>query len=51
MHVDTNMLIEAWHALLKIKFMNGQRNRRMDNLIYLLVDVGMYLRRFCAGLS
>ena len=39
-HVDTNMLIEAWHSVLKIKFMNGKRNRRMDNIVYLLVSIG-----------
>lgn len=39
-HVDTNMLIEAWHSVLKMKFMGGQRNRRMDNLLYLLVEIG-----------
>ncbi|PPQ68734.1 hypothetical protein CVT24_007561 [Panaeolus cyanescens] len=34
---DTNMLVEAWHHLLKGKFMQGKRNRRLDHLIYLLV--------------
>lgn len=37
-HVDTNMLIEAWHSVLKMKFMEGKRNRRMDNLVYLLTN-------------
>jgi hypothetical protein len=34
---DTNMLVEAWHHLLKGKFMQGKRNRRLDHLIYVLV--------------
>ncbi|KAF6740966.1 hypothetical protein DFP72DRAFT_835956, partial [Ephemerocybe angulata] len=33
---DTNMLVEAWHHLLKGKFMQGKRNRRLDQLIYIL---------------
>lgn len=35
--IDTNMLIEAWHHVLKGKFMRGKRNRRLDQLIYILV--------------
>lgn len=35
--IDTNMLIEAWHHVLKGKFMDGKRNRRLDQLIYILV--------------
>ncbi|PPR02766.1 hypothetical protein CVT24_002240 [Panaeolus cyanescens] len=34
---DTNMLVEAWHHVLKGKFMQGKRNRRLDHLIYILV--------------
>ncbi|KAH6912277.1 hypothetical protein BKA70DRAFT_1056611, partial [Coprinopsis sp. MPI-PUGE-AT-0042] len=34
---DTNMLVEAWHHVLKGKFMEGKRNRRLDHLIYLLI--------------
>ncbi|KAJ7588438.1 hypothetical protein C8J56DRAFT_890227 [Mycena floridula] len=34
---DTNMLVEAWHHLLKSKFLEGKRNRRLDHLIYILV--------------
>ncbi|KAJ6475882.1 hypothetical protein DFH09DRAFT_1469505, partial [Mycena vulgaris] len=30
---DTNMLIEAWHSVLKGKFLHGKRNRRLDHLI------------------
>ncbi|KAJ7347037.1 hypothetical protein DFH08DRAFT_700757 [Mycena albidolilacea] len=35
---DTNMLIEAWHHLLKGKFLQGKRNRHMDHLISTLID-------------
>lgn len=35
--IDTNMLIEAWHHVLKGKFMDGKRNHRLDQLIYILV--------------
>jgi hypothetical protein len=35
---DTNMLVEAWHHLLKGTFMQGKRNRRLDHLIHILVD-------------
>jgi len=35
---DTNMLVEAWHHLLKGTFMEGKRNRRLDHLIHILVD-------------
>ncbi|KAH6876472.1 hypothetical protein BKA70DRAFT_1478441 [Coprinopsis sp. MPI-PUGE-AT-0042] len=35
---DTNMLLEAWHHLLKGKFMEGKRNRRLDHLIFLLTE-------------
>ncbi|KAJ7740846.1 hypothetical protein B0H16DRAFT_1324200 [Mycena metata] len=35
---DTNMLIEAWHHVLKGKFLHGKRNRRLDHLIRTLVD-------------
>ncbi|KAF9552751.1 hypothetical protein CPC08DRAFT_601808, partial [Agrocybe pediades] len=33
---DTNMLVEAWHHLLKGTFLEGKRNRRLDHLIYVL---------------
>lgn len=36
--IDTNMLIEAWHHVLKGKFMKGRRNRRMDHLLHILID-------------
>ncbi|KAE9384470.1 hypothetical protein BT96DRAFT_755443, partial [Gymnopus androsaceus JB14] len=35
---DTNMLIEAWHHVLKGKFLHGKRNRRADFLIHCLVE-------------
>ncbi|KDR65956.1 hypothetical protein GALMADRAFT_45345, partial [Galerina marginata CBS 339.88] len=35
---DTNMLVEAWHHLLKGTFMQGKRNRRLDHLIHILVE-------------
>ncbi|KAJ7779485.1 hypothetical protein DFH07DRAFT_730176, partial [Mycena maculata] len=34
---DTNMLIEAWHSVLKCKFFHGKRNRRLDHLLYILL--------------
>ncbi|KAF8972452.1 hypothetical protein BDZ97DRAFT_1637798, partial [Flammula alnicola] len=36
---DTNMLIEAWHHVLKGKFLEGRRNRRLDHLIHILMDL------------
>ncbi|KAJ7707068.1 hypothetical protein B0H16DRAFT_1269069, partial [Mycena metata] len=40
---DTNMLIEAWHHVLKGKFLHGKRNCRLDHLIStLLADVLPY---------
>ncbi|KAF8952885.1 hypothetical protein BDZ97DRAFT_1680484, partial [Flammula alnicola] len=35
---DTNMLIEAWHHVLKGKFLEGRRNRRLDHLLHILID-------------
>ncbi|KAJ7867319.1 hypothetical protein B0H13DRAFT_2351978 [Mycena leptocephala] len=35
---DTNMLIEAWHHVLKGKFLHGKRNRRMDHLLNTLLN-------------
>ncbi|KAF8956366.1 hypothetical protein BDZ97DRAFT_1645896, partial [Flammula alnicola] len=35
---DTNMLIEAWHHVFKGKFLEGRRSRRMDHLVYVLVE-------------
>ncbi|KAG8922354.1 hypothetical protein FRC02_011910 [Tulasnella sp. 418] len=32
------MLIEAWHHVLKGKFLHGKRNRRLDQLLYVLVE-------------
>ncbi|KAF8887878.1 hypothetical protein CPB84DRAFT_1816607 [Gymnopilus junonius] len=34
---DTNMLLEVWHHVLKGKFLEGQRNRRVDHLVYIPV--------------
>ncbi|KAJ7618887.1 hypothetical protein DFH06DRAFT_909829, partial [Mycena polygramma] len=34
---DTNMLVEAWHHVLKGKFLLGKRNRRLDHLLYTLM--------------
>ncbi|PBK60362.1 hypothetical protein ARMSODRAFT_852105, partial [Armillaria solidipes] len=39
---DTNMLLEAWHHLLKGNFAEGKRNQRLDHLIHLLVVVSMH---------
>ncbi|KAJ7270577.1 hypothetical protein C8J57DRAFT_998235, partial [Mycena rebaudengoi] len=35
---DTNMLIEAWHHVLKGKFLHGKRNRRLDHLLSTLIN-------------
>lgn len=35
---DTNMLVEAWHHVLKGTFMQGKQNRCLDQLIFVLVD-------------
>ncbi|KAJ7470044.1 hypothetical protein B0H11DRAFT_1731128 [Mycena galericulata] len=35
---NTNMLIEAWHHVLKGKFLHGKRNRRLDHLLSTLLD-------------
>ncbi|KAJ6496885.1 hypothetical protein DFH09DRAFT_945727 [Mycena vulgaris] len=35
---DTNMLIEAWHSVLKGKFLHGKRNRRLDHLLSTLLN-------------
>lgn len=35
---DTNMLVEAWHHVLKGKFLDGKRNRRLDTLVCILHD-------------
>ncbi|KZP16246.1 hypothetical protein FIBSPDRAFT_958125 [Athelia psychrophila] len=37
---DTNMLVEAWHHILKGKMLEGKRNRHIDHLIYILVLEG-----------
>ncbi|KAJ7576384.1 hypothetical protein C8J56DRAFT_732280, partial [Mycena floridula] len=44
---DMNMLSEAWHHVLKPKFLEGKRNRHADFLVHILVDevVPFYKRR------
>ncbi|KAF8482190.1 hypothetical protein F5888DRAFT_1582308, partial [Russula emetica] len=34
---DTNMLLEAYHHVLKSGWLDGKRNWRMDHLIHMLV--------------
>ncbi|KZP08800.1 hypothetical protein FIBSPDRAFT_708840, partial [Athelia psychrophila] len=34
---DTNMLVEAWHHLLKGMFLEGKHNRPLDHLISILL--------------
>ncbi|KAJ6557066.1 hypothetical protein DFH09DRAFT_1488821, partial [Mycena vulgaris] len=36
---DTNMLVEAWHHVLKSKHLQGNRGRRVDHLIDTLINV------------
>jgi hypothetical protein len=36
--IDTNMLLEAWHHVLKGKFLHGKRNHRMDHLLHCLIN-------------
>ncbi|KAF7372286.1 hypothetical protein MVEN_00088300 [Mycena venus] len=38
---DTNMLVEAWHHILKTHHMEGKRNRRVDQLIHTLIHVAL----------
>ncbi|KAJ7580866.1 hypothetical protein C8J56DRAFT_1057841 [Mycena floridula] len=38
---DTNMLVEAWHHLLKGDFLEGKRNRRLDHLVYTLTNTSI----------
>lgn len=38
MKVDTNMLLEAWHHVLKGKFLENKRNRRLDHLVHTLIE-------------
>ncbi|KAH8980321.1 hypothetical protein EDB92DRAFT_1777684, partial [Lactarius akahatsu] len=35
---DTNMLIEAYHHVLKSKWLDGKRNRHADHLIHVLIN-------------
>ncbi|EDR04153.1 uncharacterized protein LACBIDRAFT_304748 [Laccaria bicolor S238N-H82] len=36
--IDTNMLLEAWHHVLKGKYLHGKRNHRLDHLLHCLVN-------------
>ncbi|KAG8916885.1 hypothetical protein FRC02_003492 [Tulasnella sp. 418] len=36
--IDTNMLLEAYHHVLKGKFLQGKRNRRLDQLLHVLIN-------------
>ena len=36
--VNTNMYVEAFHHILKYKFLNGKRNKRLDRLIHALME-------------
>ncbi|KAJ7744260.1 hypothetical protein DFH07DRAFT_723192, partial [Mycena maculata] len=38
---DTNMLVEAWHHLLKGDFLEGKCNRCLDHLIHALYDLAI----------
>ncbi|KAJ7150787.1 hypothetical protein C8R46DRAFT_963375, partial [Mycena filopes] len=38
---DTNMLVEAWHHVLKSKHLRGKRGRRIDNLINTLINIAI----------
>ncbi|TRM60036.1 hypothetical protein BD626DRAFT_408088, partial [Schizophyllum amplum] len=38
---DTNMLVEAWHRLLKHHFMGSKHGRRVDQLIHVLATVAI----------
>ncbi|KAJ7598038.1 hypothetical protein C8J56DRAFT_1042205 [Mycena floridula] len=44
---NTNMLVEAWHNVLKGKFLQGKWNRRMDFLIYILMEDTIPHFRLC----
>ena len=49
---DTNMLLEAWHHTLKTTFLASKPNRRIDHLIYTLVEeVIPYFRNKHLGYS
>ena len=36
--VNTNMYVEAFHHILKYKFLKGKRNKRLDRLIHALME-------------
>ncbi|CEG70905.1 hypothetical protein RMATCC62417_06722 [Rhizopus microsporus] len=36
--METNNYIESWHSQLKTKYLQRKRDRRLDRLIFILVD-------------
>ncbi|KAJ6592788.1 hypothetical protein B0H19DRAFT_920485, partial [Mycena capillaripes] len=38
---DTNMLVEAWHHVLKSMHLEGKRGRRIDHLIHTLINIAI----------
>ena len=38
-HINTNMYVESFHRTLKYIYMKGRTNRRIDNLIHILLNV------------
>ena len=36
--VNTNMYVEAFHHILKYKFLKGKRNKRLNRLIHALME-------------
>ncbi|ORE09533.1 hypothetical protein BCV72DRAFT_319613 [Rhizopus microsporus var. microsporus] len=37
-NIETNNNIESWHNQLKVNYLQRKRNRRLDQLIFILVD-------------
>ncbi|ORE22183.1 hypothetical protein BCV71DRAFT_271178, partial [Rhizopus microsporus] len=37
-NVETNNYIESWHDQLKTNYLQRKRNRRLDRLIFILID-------------
>jgi len=37
--VNTNMFVEAFHRLLKVVYLNGKQNRRVDKLLHILFRI------------
>ncbi|KIM28126.1 hypothetical protein M408DRAFT_35623, partial [Serendipita vermifera MAFF 305830] len=38
---DTNNLVESWHRALKVHFLDGKRNHRVDVVCQRLVEVAL----------